>query len=209
MYPHNPWQDDEEVDYNGTMVRKSGLLFVNGSPRPPAPPWQPPSAADDTILDPGVTVTWVAGTNTIQQSDPAFNLLGKLKVQKMVMLASLDAATGTYTEVARGKVEGAKVTKHHKREAFDDFAARTCTTAKRCWASRCRASGCPHVSRASTWSSRDLAAVVRAVAEQSHAVRRTPSEKWSLQADSSNAHGRHESEQDPLLALFRPVDTSI
>jgi hypothetical protein len=38
-----------------------------------APPFLPLSAADDTVLDAATKVTWVAGTNTIVQSNPAVN----------------------------------------------------------------------------------------------------------------------------------------
>ena len=40
------------------------LLFLDGSATPPPPPL---SAADDTILDPGVTVAWLANTNTTEK----------------------------------------------------------------------------------------------------------------------------------------------
>jgi hypothetical protein len=100
--------------HDGKTVRKSGLLFLEGSLPPPPPPLS--AKEHDVILDHTLTVTWIAGTNEIRQSDPTFDMLGKLKGEEMVLLCTRDDNTGKYTVVARGKVESRKVTKQQRRD---------------------------------------------------------------------------------------------
>jgi hypothetical protein len=99
-YKYDKWQDEEMVYYNGKKVHKSGLLFLDGSQQPP------PTAADEVA--PNVSVTWLAGSNTVVASDPDFNLLSALEKDQPIILASVarDPATDedVYTVVARGMV---------------------------------------------------------------------------------------------------------